>query len=474
MAASQRADAPGLPDVDDRPSGPARFFQAADQKWVHNWTPQPSFIASIAARAESNGAAAVGQAVKNDNLRIGMDPSNMLVLWEFRDTMAATFRQFTAGDWEQIAADADVSIVTIKSPEEALLTESFLADGCVVETDDPEVGPIRHLGLTIHHDRSPGQVGGPAPALGADTERVLADLFGNDDAPIEHEAEIASVPPLARGPLDGVLVLDLGLAVAGPYGTQVLADLGADVIKINRDADRAWTDTYMAAMCNRGKRSASINLKSPEGAAVFHELVRRADVVHSNMRIEAAIGLGLSYDALRAINPSIIVCHTRGYEDGPRLMLVGHDQSGSAIAGPTWEEGGMYRGGKPMWTNLSLGDTGNGFMSAIAVLQALYHRKRTGEGQSVYTSIAYIHLLNASTVWVSADGVTSGQRPHLDQMHYGFDALRRLYQTAANWLCVAVKTDEQWQALCAGVGQPDLARTPASRQPRLAESTTTR
>ena len=130
------------------------------------------------------------------------------------------------------------------------------------------------------------------------------------------------------------MVLDLGLAVAGPFGTQLLADLGAEVIKVNNALfDSFWMRNHIAMCCNRGKRSIPIDLKKPEGMAVLHDLVRTADVVQHNMRYDAAERLGVDYESLRAINPTLIYCHTRGPRPRARMLLPGNDQTGAALAG---------------------------------------------------------------------------------------------------------------------------------------------
>ena len=183
-------------------------------------------------------------------------------------------------------------------------------------------------------------------------------------------------------------VLDLGFAVAGPFGTQVLADLGADVIKVNATRDPWWHATHIAYGANRGKRSICIDLKTPEGLAVLHRLVEKADVVHSNMRRDALRRLGCDEAALREVNPDIIYCHTRGFDRGPRSDSPGNDQTGCSLAGVTFEDGGCHDGGKPFWSLTSLGDTGNGFLSAIGVIQALYHRTSHGRG----TERRHLHL----------------------------------------------------------------------------------
>ena len=170
------------------------------------------------------------------------------------------------------------------------------------------------------------------------------------------------------------------------------------------------------------------------------------------MRYDAAVRLGVDYESLNAIKPDLIYCHTRGFEHGERELLPGNDQTGAALAGPDWLDGGLDHDGIPLWPVISLGDTGNGFLSAIAMVQALYHRDRTGEGQFVDTSIIYAQLLNASIAWSLADGSRHGDRPSLDAMQLGYHARYRLYETADGWLCVAATTEEQRSALAAVLG----------------------
>jgi crotonobetainyl-CoA:carnitine CoA-transferase CaiB-like acyl-CoA transferase len=432
------------------------FYQTADNRWVHHWVPQPSFVLGVSA-GDFLEVRPDTAAPRNDDMRMGMDPEDLLVMREYLQPMQEAFRRFTASEWEEVAAQASVSVQTVRSPEEAFLDEAFVRDGCVIEVQDPEQGAIRHVGITYHLHAAPASTPGPAPRPGEHTKAVLAEFLGADGQRADTHPR-RDAPSFGRGPLDGVVVLDLGLAVAGPFGTQMLADLGAGVIKVNRDTDRVWTDYYMGMCCNRGKRSITIDLKSVAGLEVLKTLVQRADVVHTNMHWDSAQRLKVDYASLRAVNPRLIYCHTRGFENGDRLLLPGHDQSGSALAGVAWEEGGLYDGGKPIWPNISLGDLGNGMLSATAVIQALYHRDRTGEGQFVDTSIVYVHLLNASRAWAAADGSTVSPRARLDAMQFGTGPLHRLYETSKGWLCVDIHATDHWLSLCDVLGRPDLAR----------------
>ena len=149
-------------------------------------------------------------------------------------------------------------------------------------------------------------------------------------------------------------------------------------------------------------------------------------------------------------------CHTRGFErDGPRTALPGNDQMGHALAGTAYEAGGTHHGTPPIWQMTAFGDTGNGIISAAAVIQALRHRDRTGEGQFVHTSILNVCMLFNSYTYARADG-SGPERDRIDAGQHGFSAVQRLYETADGWLCVFVTDDVEWVSLCAAVGSPAL------------------
>jgi crotonobetainyl-CoA:carnitine CoA-transferase CaiB-like acyl-CoA transferase len=328
----------------------------------------------------------------------------------------------------------------------------MLADGCVREIDDPELGPIRQVGVVMELEKTPASLGGPAPRVGQHTDEIRAEARA-----LARKAAPKAAPkgkPLSS-PLQGVRVIDLGLAVAGPYGTQVLADLGADVIKVNAFHDTYWHRNHIAYIANRGKRSVCLDLKTEKGMEILRDLVKTADVVQHNMRYDAAKRLGVDYESLKAIKPDLIYCHTRGHERGPRERLPANDQTGACLAGLQYEDGGMVDGGKPFWSLTSFGDVGNGFLSAAAILQALYHRAKTGEGQFVGTAIVYAQLLNSSFALARPDG-TGFERPRLDRMQTGMSALYSLYETADGWLALVVPDDAAWLALKGVMDWPAL------------------
>jgi crotonobetainyl-CoA:carnitine CoA-transferase CaiB-like acyl-CoA transferase len=420
----------------------------------------PSFVLR-AAEGDELRAPSDYEGPRQDPDRIGVSSTGDLVtLHHYWPLMTEAFARFGSEAWIAAGAIGGVPLQPVRSPESALQDPVLLAEGSVAEVDDPEVGPIRQVGITYRLETSPGHIAGPAPAPGQHTAEVVAEAAAAGAAHPPPGANRARTGGTLTSPLDGVVVLDLGVAVAGPFGAQVLADLGADVVKVNSLWDNYWHENHISFSCSRGKRSIAVDLKNPRGMAILHRLVQRADVVHHNMRYDAAERLGVDYESLRALNPALIYCHTRGFErSGPRAKLPGNDQMGAALAGIEWEDGACDAGGRPLWSLTSLGDTGNGFLSALAVIQALLHRSRTGEGQMVDTSIVNACLLNTSYAYVTADG-QGAPRPRLDADQLGLGALYRLYETAAGWLCLAVVTEDHWAALVDALDDADLARNP--------------
>jgi crotonobetainyl-CoA:carnitine CoA-transferase CaiB-like acyl-CoA transferase len=437
---AENPDAPGYRTWTYDRRATKGIFQTSDGRWVQHWVPNPQFVLS-SADGDTLASRRSTRAL-DDPDRIGSDPHNIVILAHYFPQLVDAMARFPSEDWVRVAAEAGVPLQPVQTPEEALMMDTLLEEGATVDIDHPEHGRIRQAGILYTMTETPGRVQGPAPVAGQHTDEVLAGTAPPPATPS------VPAPGTGRGrpPLDGVTVLDLGFAVAGPFGTQLLSDLGANVIKVNAKRDVFWHATHIAFGCNRGKRSICIDLKHPDGLAAFYRLVEKADVVHSNMRANALARLKCDEESLRKINPNLIYCHTRGFEKGPRSDSPGNDQTAGSLAGVTWEDGGGADGGRPFWSLTSLGDSGNGFLSAIAVIQALYHRGRTGVAQAVDTSILNAHLLNASYASVLANG-QGIERPRLDRMQLGTGALYRLYRTTTEWLCIAVLTQDHWASL---------------------------
>jgi crotonobetainyl-CoA:carnitine CoA-transferase CaiB-like acyl-CoA transferase len=432
---------------------PRGLFECGDGRWVHQWPIKPQTIIDAAEFDRLEDAPAPEYTHRRvDPARIGMEPENIVVLFYYLPLMQAAFKKFTAEEWRVWGERVKEGVQVVRTPEEAFSDDLLLAEGSVVEAGDPELGPIRYLGVITELGRTPGAVQGPAPRRGEHTAEVMREAAENPDG---RAAAATPVDGPSEGPLAGVRVLDIGLALAGPYGTSLLADLGADVIKVMAPWDGPWMDTGIGQMANRGKRGVVLNLGKTNGLDAFYKLVETADVVAHNMRHGVAERLGVDEKTLRAIKPDLIYCASRGFDrDRSARGLPGTDQSGSALAGQEWEDGGCWHGGQPFF-GTSMGDLGNGFLTAIAITEALFHRARTGVGQAVGTSILYACLAGTSGTFAYPDG-SGPDRPKLDALQLGFHSLYRLYESADGWLCLGAITPEHWERLCGVIGRTGL------------------
>jgi crotonobetainyl-CoA:carnitine CoA-transferase CaiB-like acyl-CoA transferase len=417
---------------------PRGLFECGDGRWVHHWALKPLTILQAAEHDRLEDAPPpVYDSRRNDPNRVGMEAHVIIELFHWLPLLQAAFRKFPAADWAAWAERVNEGVQVVRAPEEALRDDTLVEDGCVVDLDG-----VRHLGVLTDFSVTQGSVRGPAPERGAHTDEVKAEV----GAP-------QAVAPTGRSlsrPLEGVTVLDLGLALAGPFSASLLADLGADVVKVNAPWDHWWLETAIGQMANRGKRSVALNLQTQEGLDALYRMVEQADIVVHNMRWGVAERIGVGYDDLRKHNPAIVYGHSRGFDRGRSARnLPGTDQMGSALGGQEWEDGGCDRGGRPFF-GTSMGDLGNGFLLAVGCVQALYHRDRTGEGQYVGTSILNACLATSSNAMV-VDGVRAA-RGHLDGKQLGFSARYRLYETAEGWLCLAALTPGELAALSSVLG----------------------
>ena len=259
------------------------------------------------------------------------------------------------------------------------------------------------------------------------------------------------------GPLTGVVVLDLGQYLAGPYGAMLLGDLGAEVIKVEPVRGDGMHSVGMAFVgCQRGKLDIAVDVKEPEGLEVLMRLAEIADVVHHNMTKGTAARLGIDYEALKQRNPALVHCNTYAYgAEGPLSEFGGLDPLYQAACGLEYEAGPVAEGNPPLYLRFGMTDTANAMVSVVGVLAALYHRRRTGEGQDLWTS-----LLNGAAVFSSdvflVDGEPGPVRPGLDRDQTGVSPCYRLYETAQGWIQLAAFGPGQWARLCRLLGRTDL------------------
>lgn len=272
------------------------------------------------------------------------------------------------------------------------------------------------------------------------------------------------MPTEPRGPLSGVRVLDASRVLAGPFCGQLLGDLGAEVVKVERpgqgDETREWGPPFAGELsayylsCNRNKRAITLDLGREEGLSLFYELVRRADVVLENFRAASADRLGLSPEKLLAVNPRLILCSISGFgRTGPLSELPGYDFAIQALSGLMSITGPVE--GPPCKVGVAVTDVLTGLNAAVAVLACLHARQQSGHGYSI--DLALLDCAVAAQVNVVQACLTSGAVParqgnaHLQIVPY------QLFATADSWLVLAVGNDGQWQHFCKAANRADLA-----------------
>jgi crotonobetainyl-CoA:carnitine CoA-transferase CaiB-like acyl-CoA transferase len=259
------------------------------------------------------------------------------------------------------------------------------------------------------------------------------------------------------GALEGVLLVDFGQYLAGPFGPMVISDLGADVIKVEPvtgDGMRLAGKPFFG--CQRGKRDIALDLKSPRGLEIALELIERADIVHHNMTAGVANKLGIGYADAKRVNPDVVYCNTWAYGlEGPLAHFGGLDPLYQASAGLEYEAGAVHTGNDPLYYRFGMCDAANAMLSVVGSLAALFHQRRTGEGQELWTS-----LMDGGAVFASDALLVDGEaveRPRLDRGLHGIDACYRLYETQDGWIQIAAVKESEWVALCGALGVPELA-----------------
>ncbi len=257
--------------------------------------------------------------------------------------------------------------------------------------------------------------------------------------------------------LEGVLLVDFGQYLAGPFGPMIIGDLGAHVIKVEPvtgDGMRLAGKPFFG--CQRGKQDIALDLKTPRGLEIALELIARADIVHHNMTAGVANKLGIGYADCKRVNPDVVYCNTWAYGlEGPLARFGGLDPLYQASAGLEYEAGAAHTGNDPLYYRFGMCDAANAMLSVVGSLAALYHQRVTGEGQELWTS-----LMDGGAVYSSDALLVNGEavpRPRLDQGLHGIDACYRLYPTQDGWIQIAAVKESQWVALCGVLGVPELA-----------------
>src|SRR5574341_691367 len=274
--------------------------------------------------------------------------------------------------------------------------------------------------------------------------------------------------------LEGIRVLDLTNVLSGPFATELLALLGAEVIKIENPVDgdlarklgnvpklnKELMGTSFLAQ-NANKKSVTLNLKHEQGREIFKKLMRRADVVVENFRPDVMTRLGLSYQVLRELNPKLIYCAISGFgQTGPDALKPAYDQIIQGLSGVMALNGDERL--NPLRCGFPVCDTVGGLNAAFAIVTALFHRERSGEGQ--FVDVALLDSIMPLMGWVAANLLIGGQQPVLLGNDNFTAAPSGTFKTRDGSINIAANKQEQWEALCDVLGVPELKTDPRFQQ----------
>jgi crotonobetainyl-CoA:carnitine CoA-transferase CaiB-like acyl-CoA transferase len=273
----------------------------------------------------------------------------------------------------------------------------------------------------------------------------------------------------ARLPLADVRVVAVEQFGAGPWGTLQLADLGAEVIKLEDPAHGGDVGRYVPPFqdgedslffetFNRGKKSVSLDLRHPEARGVLHDLVRVSDGVYSNLRGDQPAKLGLTYAQLRQVNPRVVCCSLSGFGmTGPRAAEGGYDYMMQGLAG--WQSLTGEPGGPPTKSGLSLVDLSGGYASAIALLAGIWRARRDGVGCDCDVSLfeTALHELMYVGPWAATHGYVPPRRP--SSAHPTIVPFQN-FEASDGWFVVGAAKQKFWERLCEVIGRPGLNDDP--------------
>ncbi|ADP83436.1 CoA transferase [Pseudofrankia inefficax] len=342
--------------------------------------------------------------------------------------------------WLRRLRDAGIACEPVLNPGDAL-TDPHLAETGLAVTRDRDGHRETFVGSPLSVGPLPSATPADQPPAPAGPAQIPAD-----PAPVTEAPAGGSGGTAVGGLLAGVRVLDFSAFVAGPLAAQVLADLGAEVVKVEPPEGEAMrAAAYAVAACQRGKRSLAIDITAPEARPVVESLVRWADVVLHNFRVGVAERLGIGAADVAALNPSAVYCHASAFgAHGPRAKQPGNDALMQAVTGLEQAIGGD--GNEPIAATWIPIDVAGGWLAATGILAGLYARATTGTGQQVGSSLLGAGMLMQSGSFQRDGELVRG--PALDAAQTGYGPGYRLYQAGdGEWFALVLPDERSWATL---------------------------
>jgi crotonobetainyl-CoA:carnitine CoA-transferase CaiB-like acyl-CoA transferase len=392
------------------------------------------------------------------------------------------FKQRPIDAWIADFRAADVAVEPAYPMGEVLRHPDVIANGYVIEVDDPALGKTIQPNVPFHTD-APMKVGQPAPRLGEGgsqgwntkilpgTGRWREATEGShlrDSALLAEtwDPSTASGPPPRSGedlhPLSGVRILDLGMFLAGPMAPSLMGDMGADVIKVEAlTGDRIRFMHRYFQCAARSKRSIALDLTKPEAQVILERLIEWAEVLHHNMRFKGADKLGLSEAAIRQHNPNIAFSYVSAYgQRGARGNWPGYDSIFNAIAG--WEFENAGEGNKPIMNRPGTMDIHSAQSCLVATMAALYAKRVSGKGWGIHTSLLGVSAFSQGERLIGADGELT-ETYHLTSDQTGFGPYHRIFEAQGGWVAIAAHSDAERAGVRAVLGDDEAGFADAAR-----------
>lgn len=388
----------------------------------------------------------------------------------YSDLLIQRFSEQDMDYWmPRLMASPDVAFEVFAFSDEALDHPQIRYNGNVVTVDDPTYGEIQEVGPIAKYEKTPITITKSAPALDEHNSLVknvkLASYIQKAQSSVKK----------THGPLSGMTIVEWGSFYAMPFGTSILASLGARVIKIEDLKGDPMRSSFgiregSAIKTTEGKESICVNLTTPAGKKIAQDLIAGADAFVNGFRPGIETKMGLDYANLKAVNPNLVYLHATGYgTSGPYSKRAVFAGTASALTGRVGRHAALWLDPQRS-THLSAlelkaevmprlfaptdGDSNAALVVATALVMALYNKLRTGEGQFVETS-----MINGNA-WAYADELNRfAQRPEppkTDEEFYGINALSRIYQTNDGWLMLVAPTQREWEHFVNGVGHTEL------------------
>ena len=385
-----------------------------------------------------------------DRLRVAEDGSDMGVPLDederkvLLEEVPAIFESQPRDVWLKRLIVADIAVIPELHPGEIFDQPQVRHNNMVLTVEDPRLGKLEQVAPAIRFSGLDHRPDTGAPAVGEHDDQWKTALSGSGGA--DEPTKDTSDQYL----LEGLRVVDAGAYYAGPFSSRLLADLGADVIKLETtlgDQLRGIQRPFRSA--SSGKRAISLNLKDPELHAARDELIKWTDVVLHNMRPGAADRVGLGYEQVRELNPDVVYLYAPGWgSSGPDKLRQSFAPLMSGYVGLGYEVAGQFN--PPMWP-IGNEDPGNGLLGAVGILAALLHLNRGGGGCYVENPQLNATMAHAAHIVRQPDGTVLGAG-RLDPLQTGVGPLDKLYETRDGWVCVVALGDAEIRRLESALG----------------------